>query len=140
MLKFIKIRSGIYYMYGKIKNGKLIVADSIIRNGEKIDYLLNKGIKLEIDRENYYDDMIYFFEKRNAIVHNKSEFNIFNIKKLKNTKYKNSIKSGEKIIVDIDMFKNESEIVIKVANSLYESICKKYNLLNKYIIQFFYSL
>lgn len=99
---------------------------------EKINYLKDKGINFTIYKENYFDDMIYFCEKRNAIIHNNGEFNTSSLKKLKNTKYKNIIEAGQKIIINIEEFKKESEIVIKVANDLYELICEKYKLLNRY--------
>ena len=99
---------------------------------EKINYLKDKGINFTIYKENYFDDMIYFCEKRNAIIHNNGEFNTSSLKKLKNTKYKNIIEAGQKIIINIEEFKKESEIVIKIANDLYELICEKYKLLNRY--------
>lgn len=99
---------------------------------EKIDYFIKRGIKFEVEDSILYDDMIYFAEKRNAIVHNKSQFNLTNISKLKGTKYYQSVKVDERVECNVESFKSESEIIINISKELYKQVCEKYKLLNTY--------
>ncbi|WP_459481454.1 hypothetical protein [Clostridium saccharoperbutylacetonicum] len=94
----------------------------------KINYLINGGIKLDIDEDLWKDDMILFCEIRNSLIHSKGKFSKSNIDKLKGTKYKGTFDIGYEVQLSKEIIEEKYNLINLVADSLYEAVCKKFNI------------
>lgn len=95
---------------------------------KKIEYLINGGIVLDIDNCFWKDDMILFCEMRNALIHSKGEFSKSNIDKLKGTKFEEEFNIGDEVKLSKEIIDEKYKLLELVANSLYNGICKKFNI------------
>lgn len=95
----------------------------------KIDYLTNGGIVPGIDKSIWKDEMILFCEMRNALIHSKGEFSKGNIEKLKGTIFEGKFNIGDKVKLSKEVIDEKYKLLELVANSLYKTVCKKFNIL-----------
>lgn len=94
----------------------------------KINYLINGGIKLDIDEHLWKDDMILFCEIRNSLIHSKGQFSKSNIDKLKCTKYKEVLDIGYEVQLSKEVIEEKYNLINLVADRLYDAVCKKFNI------------
>lgn len=95
---------------------------------EKINYLTKGGIVPDIDKCFWKDDMILFCEMRNALIHSKGEFSKSNLEKLKGTKFEGGFSIGDKVELSKEIIEEKYKLLELVAESLYNTICKKFNI------------
>lgn len=94
---------------------------------DKVEFLNKRGISFTIDQTMWRDDMIWFCERRNAIVHNASIVNQTIIKKLAGTLYHEKISLGEDISPDYDTLMTAITLVETVCNDIYNVTKSKFN-------------
>lgn len=95
---------------------------------EKMEFLKKRGIECVCDKETWFDDVIWFCEKRNALVHNSGIINQTNISKLKDTCYYTKITVGESVLPTYEELQNAIKLIEKVCNNLYEAMKSKFSL------------
>lgn len=92
----------------------------------KIAYFTDN--KFDVNKE-VVDDLIYFSEIRNALIHNNGFFNEINVGKLRETKYAELIKVGDEVKLSREDFDKWQSIVsgfVNHLNSQINVIYKKY--------------
>ena len=95
---------------------------------EKVDYLQKRGVECTCAKELWFDEMIWFCEKRNALVHNAGTINAINLAKLKSTRYYGTIVTGQSVLPTYQDVLDAIELVDNVCKSLYASMQSKFSL------------
>lgn len=93
---------------------------------DKIDFLTKRGLKFTIDNTEWNDDMIWFCEQRNAIVHNASIINSTVKRKLAGTIYQESVQIGDDVSPDYAVLMKAIDLVEKVCDDIYKVAKSKY--------------
>ena len=103
---------------------------------DKLDFFRGHGIKIEDqDSSLFCDDVLYISEKRNIIVHNSGIWNIEACKKLKNTSYAAKVNPGDSVKRTAENIKSECEQLRRAANKIYDILCSKFDLINRYKVE-----
>lgn len=93
---------------------------------EKIEFLIKRGLEFTISSTEWFDNMIWFCEKRNAIVHNASIINSTVMRKIEGTIHHQNVQIGENISPDYHSLMEAVDLVEKVCNDIYGVAKSKY--------------
>lgn len=93
---------------------------------DKIDFLSKRGLQFTLDKTLWHDEMIWFCEKRNAIVHNASIVNQTIIRKLAGTSYMETVSLGEDVSPDYDTLMTTIALIETVCNDIYNVAKSKF--------------
>jgi len=100
---------------------------------DKIKFLKERGVKIDKKYISLFDEKILFLSlKRNVLVHNGGVWNKNAIDMLKGTRYCDTVSIGDNIDRTYESFENASKYITLAIKYLYDQICDKFNLLDKY--------
>lgn len=100
---------------------------------DKIKFLKERGVKIDEKYISLFDEKILFLSlKRNVLVHNGGVWNKKAIDMMKGTRYCDTVSVGEEIDRTYESFDKASKYIILAIKYLYDQLCDKFNLLDKY--------
>lgn len=101
---------------------------------DKISFFNSHGVNVnEVDASLFKDTMLFIAEKRNVIVHNGGVWNTTVYNKLKVIRHCGNIRPNTQVERSVESIESEcGESLRKAANTLYDLLCSKFNLINRY--------
>ena len=103
------------------------------RYDDKIKFLKKRGVIIDEKHISlFYEDILFLSLKRNVLVHNGGVWNKDSVNMLKGTRYYGTISIGDDIIRTYESFENASEYIKSAIKYLYNQLCEKFNLIDKY--------